>query len=91
MDNSQEYKIAELLTRLFEGAADDNETAYLKEWLSKDEGALEYYWDFVKDYTALKTKYESDINSESKSFSPDFYDQEIWAALAEVEKNAIDF
>ncbi len=61
-DERREYVITELLMRLLENDLDDKAIAYVNDWLSNEPGAAVFYWDFVKDYAAIKMHMEGQLS-----------------------------
>ena len=59
-EDKQEYMLTELLMRLVENELNDSEIEYLNNWFLEDEGAAEFYWGFIKDYSAIKFRMEDD-------------------------------
>ncbi|MBN2063904.1 MAG: NPCBM/NEW2 domain-containing protein [Sedimentisphaerales bacterium] len=61
-DERREYVITELLMRLLENDLDDKAIAYINDWLANEPGAAVFYWDFVKDYAAIKMHMEGQLS-----------------------------
>lgn len=81
-------KIHELLLRLIEGDINDAGLNELKEWFGEAD-AMPAYWEFVKNYTAIKLFEESQIAaSPERDELDDSINMEFWTALANDEKNA---
>jgi hypothetical protein len=86
--NNNPTKIHELLLRLVEGDINDAGLDDLKEWFQHPD-AMPTYWEFVKNYTAIKLYEESQIEGAVPIESAgDPLDMELWMALANDEKNA---
>ena len=86
--NHDPLKIQELLLRLIEGDINDAGLSELEEWFQQPD-ALPAYWEFIKNYTAIKLFEESRIEAFSEKGSPaDSLNMELWTALAENEKTA---
>lgn len=82
-------KIQELLLRLVEGDINDAGLSCLEAWF-QEPGSLPAYWEFVKNYTAIKLFEESQIEAfPGRDLSDDSQNMELWAALAENEKTAV--
>lgn len=86
--NQNSLKIQELLLRLIEGDINDAGLSELEEWFQESD-ALSAYWEFIKNYTAIKLFEESQIEAFSEmGLSADSLNMELWTALAENEKTA---
>lgn len=87
-DRTNPIKIYELLLRLVEGDINDAGLAVLKEWFQQKE-ALPAYWEFIKNYTAIKLYEEASVESFGRmDLLDDSMDMNLWLALADDEKNA---
>ncbi len=82
-------KIQELLLRLIEGDINDAGLSYLEEWFQEAD-SVPAYWEFIKNYTAIKLFEESQVEAPAaRDLSGNLQNMELWAALAENEKTAV--
>lgn len=82
------YQKYELLLRLIEGDLNDAGLAELDRWF-QTAGAVEEYWEFIKNYTAVKLSEQSRLESSDSSGAGDsLLNAELWSALAEDEQTA---
>jgi hypothetical protein len=88
--NYDSLKIQELLLRLVEGDINDAGLSFLEGWFQKP-GSLSAYWEFVKNYTAIKLFEESQMEGfgDRDLSSDDSQNMALWEALAENEKTAV--
>ncbi|HOQ04172.1 MAG TPA: NPCBM/NEW2 domain-containing protein [Anaerohalosphaeraceae bacterium] len=87
-DSLKPYRKYELLLRLIEGDLNDAGLAELERWFQTS-GAAEDYWEFIKNYTAVKIYEESRLDSADSAGSADsLLNADLWQALAEDEQTA---
>ena len=91
MTNRQrDNEINELLFRLLENDINDDGIGVLTDWFNSDPQAIEYYCEFVNDYSALKNRVSVEpAENEFQITHNDKFDIAAWSALAEAEKTAI--
>ncbi|HOL32701.1 MAG TPA: NPCBM/NEW2 domain-containing protein [Anaerohalosphaeraceae bacterium] len=81
-------KIYHLLLRLVEGDINDAGLAELKAWFQQEQ-AIPIYWEFIKNYTAVKLYEETSAESFGQmDLLDNSMDMDLWLALADDEKNA---
>ncbi|MBN2843392.1 MAG: NPCBM/NEW2 domain-containing protein [Sedimentisphaerales bacterium] len=61
MSQSNYREIDSLLFKVLENCSTDKEIEQLKQWFATDPEAINYYCDFVKNYTAVLTKYNDEL------------------------------
>lgn len=82
------YQKYERLLRLIEGDLNDAGLAEMENWF-QSAGAVEEYWEFIKNYTALKIYEESRLEAtDSIQRSDSLLNAELWRALAQDEQTA---
>ncbi|MCK5000933.1 MAG: hypothetical protein KAS23_15430, partial [Anaerohalosphaera sp.] len=89
MDQKKQIEINKMILELLDGTITSERFAGLEKWLSSEEGAIEYYNDFMKNYSSLR--YRANAGSgitESLADAENLSDSEVWQALAEDERNA---
>lgn len=87
-DTPKPYQKYELLLRLIEGDLNDAGLAELERWFGQP-GAVEAYWEFVKNYTAVKICEESRLETaDGRDGSDNLLSADLWQALATDEKTA---
>ncbi len=65
MSQSNYREIDSLLFKVLENCSTDKEIEQLKQWFATDPDAISYYCDFVKNYTAVLTKYNDEVELSS--------------------------
>ncbi len=87
-DSLKPYRKYELLLRLIEGDLNDAGLAELERWFQTS-GAAEDYWEFIKNYTAVKIYEESRLDAADSTGPADsLLNADLWQALAEDEQTA---
>jgi hypothetical protein len=82
------YQKYELLLRLIEGDLPDAGLSELEKWFQQP-GAVEEYWEFIKNYTAVKIYEESRLETlNASSGSDSLLNADLWRALARDEQTA---
>ena len=88
-DNKKEFVLTELLMRLVENELNDNEIEKLNDWLSNDPEAAEFYWNFIKDYSAIKLHMDGQVDaSETIDLSRNEFRRDIIESLSKNEISA---
>jgi len=89
-DNEHNHaRMDDLLFLLVEGALDTEGVDRVERWLSSGPQAKAYYLAFMNDYAAMKAQARSVIDMDEGHFAiHDEFDEELWSALAEVERVA---
>lgn len=88
MSSQRDDKIDLLLFKLLENCITDSEIQQLEDLISADDGLMDYYCDYVKNYAVLQIKLQGEIGSTRQENVEDCLNPNIWRELAEIENSS---
>ena len=89
MDQKRQIEINGMILELLDGTISSERFTVLERWLGSDDEAIEYYTDFMKNYSSLRQGSACGSQStESMQDSDSLADSAVWQALAEEERSA---
>ena len=83
MDERQQYNLGELIMKSLSGTADESDFAQMRQCLTNDPEALDYYFEYVGLYAYLESPGNVSFPQPEVSF-----DLQTWQLLSEYEKTA---
>lgn len=79
------HEIDSLILKVLENCISDEELQQLDELFSVDADLIDYYCEFVKNYTALRMKFNDEMGMINELVQVDGVDAQLWQELAEYE------
>lgn len=77
-----------LIFKLLENCISDKEIQQLDELFSDNPDLMNHYCEYVKSYTAVRMKFNDEINITGETTSDDRIDEKLWLELAEYAETA---
>lgn len=88
MQHPHHNEIGLLIFKLLENCISDKEIQQLDDYLAHEPDSIQYYCDYVKNYTAVRMKLNEQGRMGVEIPSEECLDQTVWQRLAEDEKNS---
>lgn len=87
-DLSTEYKLSELILLKLEGTIGPDQWQKLKQWLREDPEAVEYYVEYMMQYSGLTQPGDISISDLPQETVSPVLETSLWVALSEFEQEA---
>ncbi len=87
-DLATEFKLSELILMKLEGTIQPDQLARLKQWLREDPEAVEYYVEYMMQYSGLTQPGDISISDLPQETVSPVLETSLWMALSEFEQEA---